>query len=385
MNAPKETTKDAVKVPFIDLRAQYAGLRQEIRAAIDGVLESQHFVLGPHGEALEHDLAAYCDAKYAVALANGTDALTIALAACGIGPGDEVIVPTFTFVATATAVVRLGARPVFADIDPATFNLDPAEIERRLTPQTKAVMPVHLYGLPAEMETINAIAARHRLYVIEDNAQAIGARYKSARTGSLGIAAGISFYPTKNLGAYGDGGMMVTNSEKLAAHARRLRDHGQSGKYHCAEPGWNSRLDEIQAAVLRIKLQRLDDWTAARRAHAQRYNELLAGVPGITTPNVPAHSEHVYHLYTIRILGESGRRDRVQQQLASLGISTSAYYPTPLHLQPVFAEYGHKPDSFPVSEQASAQVLSLPLFPELTNAQIERVVESLATALKETT
>jgi dTDP-4-amino-4,6-dideoxygalactose transaminase len=384
MTAPKESTEDAAKVPFIDLRAQYSSLRHEIRDAIDGVLESQQFVLGSHGEALESDLAAYCDAKYAVALANGTDALTIALAACGIGPGDDVIVPAFTFVATATAVVRLGARPVFADIEPATFNLDPAEIDRRLTPQTKAVMPVHLYGLPAEMETINAIAARHSLYVIEDNAQAIGARYKSARTGSLGIAAGISFYPTKNLGAYGDGGMLVTNSEKLAAHARRLRDHGQSGKYNCAEPGWNSRLDEIQAAVLRIKLKHLDDWTAARRAHAQRYNELLADVPGITTPKSPAHSEHVYHLYTIRILGESGRRDRVQQKLASLGISTGAYYPSSLHLQPVFADYGHKPGSFPISEQASAQVLSLPLFPELTNAQLEKVVESLATALKET-
>jgi len=384
MNAPKVTTDDAIKVPFIDLRAQYAALHQEIHAAIDGVLESQQFVLGPHGEALERDLAAYCDAKHAVALANGTDALTIALAACGIGPGDDVIVPAFTFVATATAVVRLGARPVFADIEPATFNLDPSEIERRLTPQTKAVMPVHLYGLPAEMETISAIAARHGLYVIEDNAQAIGARYKSARTGSLGVAAGISFYPTKNLGAFGDGGMLITNSEKLAAHVRRLRDHGQSGKYHCAEPGWNSRLDEIQAAVLRIKLQRLDDWTAARRAHAQKYNELLSGVPGITTPKSPAHSEHVYHLYTIRILGESGRRDRVQHKLTSLGISTGAYYPTPLHLQPVFADYGHKLGSFPVSEQASAQVLSLPLFPELTNGLMERVVEALVTVLKET-
>ena len=384
MNAPKGTTEAAVKVPFIDLHAQYAGLRHEIRAAVDGVLESQQFVLGPHGEALETEIAAYCDAKYAVALANGTDALTISLAACGIGPGDDVIVPAFTFVATATAVVRLGARPVFADIEPETFNLDPAEIERRRTPQTKAVIPVHLYGLPAEMETINAIAAGHSLHVIEDNAQAIGARYKSARTGSFGIAAGISFYPTKNLGAYGDGGMLVTNSEKLAAHARRLRDHGQSGKYLSDEPGWNSRLDEIQAAVLRVKLQRLDDWTAARRAHAQHYNELLAGMPGITTPKVPGHSEHVYHLYTIRIQGESGRRDRVQQRLASLGISTGAYYPTPLHLQPVFADYGHKPGSFPAAEQASAQVLSLPLFPELTNGQIERVVESLATALKET-
>ena len=380
MSAPKEMPT----VPFINLRAQYLGIREELRAAVEGVLESQQFVLGPHCEALENDLAAFCDAKFAVGLANGTDALTIALAACGIGPGDDVIVPAFTFVATATAVVRAGARPVFADIDPATFNLDPTEIERRLTPQTKAVIPVHLYGLPAEMETISAIAARHRLYVIEDNAQAIGARYKSSRTGSFGIAAGISFYPTKNLGAYGDGGMLITSSEKLAAHVRRLRDHGQSSKYLSSEPGWNSRLDEIQAAVLRVKLRRLDEWTAARRAHAQRYNELLAGVPGIAIPEAPAHSEHVYHLYTIRIQGESGRRDRVQQKLASLGISTGAYYPTPLHLQPIFAEFGHKLGAFPNAEQASAQVLSLPLFPELTKQQIERVVQAVTTALKET-
>jgi dTDP-4-amino-4,6-dideoxygalactose transaminase len=384
MNAPKETHQNILIVPFINLRAQYAEFRDEIRAAIDGVLESQQFVLGPHGEALESSLAAYCDAKHAVALANGTDALTLALAACGVGPGDEVIVPAFTFVATATAVVRLGARPVFADIDPETFNLNPEEIERRLTPKTKAVIPVHLYGLPAEMEMINSIAARHGLSVIEDNAQAIGARYKSTRTGSFGMAAGISFYPTKNLGAYGDGGMLITNSEDVAAQARRLRDHGQSGKYLSAEPGWNSRLDEIQAAILQIKLQHLDDWTAARRAHAFSYNQLLAGVVGITTPEAPPHLEHVYHLYTIRILGESGRRDRVQQKLASLGISTGAYYPTPLHLQPIFAGYGHKLGSFPRAEQASAQVLSLPLFPELTSQQIERVVDSLTKALKET-
>jgi dTDP-4-amino-4,6-dideoxygalactose transaminase len=234
------------------------------------------------------------------------------------------------------------------------------------------------------METINAIAARHGLSVIEDNAQAIGARYKSIRTGSFGMAAGISFYPTKNLGAYGDGGMLITNSEKVATHARRLRDHGQSGKYLSAEPGWNSRLDEIQAAVLQIKLPHLDDWTAARRAHAFSYNQLLAGVMGITTPEAPPHLEHVYHLYTIRISGESGRRDRVQQKLASLGISTGAYYPTPLHLQPIFASYGHKQGSFPQSEQASAQVLSLPLFPELTGHQIELVVDSLTKVLKET-
>jgi dTDP-4-amino-4,6-dideoxygalactose transaminase len=219
---------------------------------------------------------------------------------------------------------------------------------------------------------------------VEDCAQAIGSTYNDKCVGSIGALGCFSFYPTKNLGAYGDGGMLITNSEKVAAHARRLRDHGQSGKYQCAEPGWNSRLDEIQAAVLQIKLPHLDDWTAARRAHAFSYNQLLAGVVGITTPEAPPHSEHVYHLYTIRISGESGRRDRVQQKLASLGISTGAYYPTPLHLQPVFAGCGHKPGSFPHSEQASAQVLSLPLFPELTNQQIDRVVDSLTKVLKET-
>jgi dTDP-4-amino-4,6-dideoxygalactose transaminase len=380
MHAPKETPV----VPFLNLRAQYASLREEIHAAIDDVLESQQFVLGRHAEALERDLAAYCDAKHAVSLANGTDALTIALAACGIGPGDDVIVPAFTFVATATAVVRVGARPIFADIDPSTFNLHPEEIERRVTPRTKAVIPVHLYGLPAEMEEINSISARHGLVVIEDNAQAIGARYKSSRTGSLGIAAGISFYPTKNLGAYGDGGMLVTNSEELAEHVRRLRDHGQSSKYLSSEPGWNSRLDEIQAAVLRVKLARLDEWTAARQSHAQRYSELLSNVPGISLPKTSAHSEHVYHLFTIRIQGDSSRRDRVQRTLASLGVSSGVYYPTPLHLQPVFAGGNQKAGTYPAAEHASAQVLSLPLFPELTHQQIDRVVESLATALKET-
>jgi dTDP-4-amino-4,6-dideoxygalactose transaminase len=234
------------------------------------------------------------------------------------------------------------------------------------------------------MEEINSIAARHGLFAIEDNAQAIGARYKSSRTGSFGIAAGISFYPTKNLGAFGDGGMLITNSEKLAAHARRLRDHGQSGRYLCSEPGWNSRLDEIQATVLRVKLQHLDDWTAARRAHANRYNELLAGMAGITLPSVPPHSEHVYHLYTIRIEGGSARRNSVQQKLTALGVSTGVYYPMPLHLQPAFAAWGHQPGAFPASEEASAQVLSLPMFPELTEAQITRVVESLTKVLKET-
>ncbi len=371
-------------VPFLNLRAQYAALREEIRAALDEVLTSQKFILGPQGEVFEREIASYCDTRHAVGLANGTDALTIALAACGIGAGDEVIVPAFTFVATATAVVRLGARPVFADIDPTTFNLDPAEIEIRRTTQTKAVMPVHLYGQPAKMDAIGELAARHGLVVIEDNAQAIGARYRGRRTGSLGSAAGISFYPTKNLGAYGDGGMLVTNSDELAAKARRLRDHGQSGKYVSAEPGWNSRLDELQAAVLRVKLRRLDEWTDARRAHARHYDELLTGLPGLSLPAPAPHTEHVYHLYTVRIEGGAGRRDRVQQQLAEHGVSSGVYYPTPLPFQPIFAGLGHRPGDFPAAEQAAAQVLSLPLFAEITAGQIERVAEALGAALRGT-
>ena len=372
------------KIPLLDLRKQYGTLREEIRAALDEVLESQQFILGPKGALLEQEVAAYCDTSHAVGLANGTDALTLALAACGVGPGDEVIVPAFTFVATATAIVRLAAHPVFADIDPATFNLLPEEIDARRTPRTKAVMPVHLYGLPADMDAINERAARHGLVVIEDNAQAIGARYRGRRTGSLGAACGISFYPTKNLGAYGDAGMMVTNSEQIASTVRRLRDHGQSGKYVSSEAGWNSRLDEMQAAVLRVKLRHLDDWTMTRQAHARRYDEHLSGVPGLSLPGAAPHTEHIYHLYTIRIEGGPARRDRVHDLLAARGITTGVYYPVPLHLQPLYSGGKDRRGEFPVAEQGAEQVLSLPIFPEISNGQIDRVAEAVKDALKET-
>ncbi|HET9400876.1 MAG TPA: DegT/DnrJ/EryC1/StrS family aminotransferase [Candidatus Acidoferrales bacterium] len=372
-------TKHAI--PLLDLKAQHAAVRGEIRAAIDEVCESQQFVLGPQGETLERELAAYCDAQHGIALANGTDALTIALAAAGVGPGDEVIIPAFTFVATATAVVRLSAKPVFADILPDTFNLDPEEIERRSTKKTKAVIPVHLYGLPAEMYGIGEHASRFGLTVIEDNAQAIGARYGERRTGSFGLCGCISFYPTKNLGAYGDGGMVVTNYEKFGAHLKQLRDHGQSARYICAEAGWNSRLDEIQAAVLRVKLRHLDDWTLLRQQHAAKYDELLRGLPGIATPTVQEHCEHVYHLYTIRVEGGAARRDLVRQKLAEAGIATGVYYPVPLHLQPVFLGMGHKRGDFPNAERASEEALSLPMFPELREDQIARVAEELRVAV----
>lgn len=353
---------------------------------MDTVLTSQQFILGPEGEALEQEVAAYCDTKHAVGLANGTDALTFALAACGVGSGDEVIVPAFSFVATATSVVRLGARPVFADVDPRTFNIAPEQIAARRTPRTKAVMPVHLYGLPAEMNSIGEIASRHGIAVVEDNAQAIGARYHGARTGSFGAATGISFYPTKNLGAYGDAGMLVTNSEEIAGRARRLRDHGQTSKYVSSEPGWNSRLDEIQAAILRVKLRKLDEWTRARQSHARRYDEMLNGMPGVVTPVTPPHCEHVHHLYTIRIESRgtgSGRRDRVKERLAAVGIASAVYYPVPLPLQPLYARHGNRKVDFPASEHASQEVLSLPIYPELTSNQTERVAEAIQEAVKQ--
>jgi len=373
------TAKAVEPIPALDLRAQYVSIAAEIRAAIDDVLQAQQFILGRQGSALEAEVAAWCECAYGVGVGSGTDALMLALRATGVGPGDEVIVPVFSFIATAAAVTALGAQPVFADIRADTFNLDPAQIEPRVTPKTKAILPVHLYGLPTEMDAINEAAERRGLTVIEDNAQAIGARYKGRRTGGLGAAAAISFYPSKNLGAYGDAGMLVTNAESIAARVRSLRDHGQTEKYVSQEPGWNSRLDEIQAAVLRVKLRHLQEWQRARQAHAATYNRLLAGVSGVIAPQVPAGLEHVYHQYTVRITG--GRRDRVHAFLAERGIGSTAYYPVPFHLQPIYASLGYQRGEFPIAERAAEEVLSLPIYPELTPAQIERIVESLRASL----
>jgi dTDP-4-amino-4,6-dideoxygalactose transaminase len=380
-------TSTKLQVPFLDLKAEYAPIAGEIRAAVEGVLNSQRFILGAEGEALEREIAAYCDAKFAAGLANGTDALTLALVACGVGPGDEVIVPAFTFVATATAVIRAGAKPVFADVQPDTLNLDPEQIEARRTPRTKGVIPVHIFGAPADMDPIREIAARHGIVIIEDNAQAIGARYKGQRTGSLGAAAGISFYPTKNLGAFGDAGILVTNSEEIAERVRRLRNHGQTDRYSSSEPGWNSRLDEIQAAILRVKLRRLGEWTEKRQAHAKRYDQLLASHPDLILPHISDHSESVYHAYTIRIRSASGtsaRRDSVRQLLENRGIGSSVFYPIPLPFQPLFSGLGYHASGFPNAKLAATQVLSLPLFTEIPAGQMDRVVEELTAALKET-
>ena len=365
---------------MLDLKAQYAAIGAEIRAAVDEVLAAQQFILGPQLAALEQEVARYCGRRFGVGVASGTDALMLALHACGVGPGDEVIVPAFSFIATAGAASRLGARPAFVDIEPSTFNLDPGQIEARITPKTRAIITVHLYGLPADMEPIVSLAARRGLAVVEDNAQAIGASYKGRKTGSLGTLGCISFYPSKNLGAYGDAGMIVTDAEELAGRLRSLRNHGQieKAKYVSGELGWNSRLDEIQAAVLRVKLRHLDRWKAARQAHAAQYNELLGRLPGVVTPVVPPGSEHVYYQYTIRVPA----RDRVKQFLADRGISTVVYYPVPLHLQPLYAALGYKHGDLPAAERASGEVLSLPMYAELRREQIERVADAVAAALR---
>jgi len=365
-------------IPQLDLRAQFTAIMDEICSAMDDVIASQQFILGKQGAALEEEVARLCGAIHGAGVASGTDALILALRACGIGPGDEVLLPPFTFVATGSAVSAVGARPVFADIERDTFNLDPAEIERRATPKTRAIIVVHLYGLPAAMDGILSAARARKLPVIEDAAQAIGASYRGRRVGSLGDMACLSFYPTKNLGAYGDAGMVVTNSAQAAERVRKLRNHGQTAKYVSAEPGLNSRLDELQAAILRAKLRHLAEWQEARQRHAAAYDKLLAGVAGVVTPRVPAGSEHVFHQYTIRV----PRRDAVQRFLAARNIGSTVYYPVPLHLQPLYAPLGHKAGDFPEAERAAQEVLSLPMYPELREEQIQRIAAVLAEAVK---
>jgi dTDP-4-amino-4,6-dideoxygalactose transaminase len=365
-------------VPQLDLAAQYAAIGSEIRAAIEKVLASQQFVLGREGAALEEEIAKLCGVAHGVGVGSGTDALVLALRACGVRAGDEVLLPPFTFVATGTAVSALGAKPVFADVRPETYNIDPTELQRRITPRTRAIIVVHLYGLAADMDPILAFAKARKLPVIEDNAQAIGASYKGRRTGSLGDAACFSFYPTKNLGAYGDAGLVTTNSTELAERIRTLRNHGQTAKYFSSEPGWNNRLDEIQAAILRVKLRHLADWQRARQANAAEYARLLNQVPGVMPPVVPEGYEHVFHQYTIRV----ERRDALQQFLSERKIGSTVYYPHPLHLQPLYASLGHKAGDFPHAERAAQEVLSLPMYPELRKEQIARVVEAIVEFLK---
>lgn len=373
------TVKLQMQVPILDLKAQYETIREEVREAIDQVLEKQHFILGPEVKALEQEIAQYCGTRYGVGVASGTDALILGLKACGIGPGDEVIVPSFTFVATADAVSALGGTPVFADIDPDTFNLDPSQVEPLITARTRAIVPVHLYGQMADMGPLLQLARAHNLKVVEDTAQALGATYEGKRSASFGDVGCISFFPSKNLGAYGDGGMVVTDSEETYRHLLSLRAHGSSKKYFSLEQGWNSRLDELQAAILRVKLRHLEQWCEKRQSVADRYDRLLARVPGVVVPARSESGEHVFHQYTIRI----PQRDAIQRALAEQGISTMVYYPVPIHLQPIYSALGYRPGSLPATEAACREVLSLPMFPELTDQQMEYVVDMLTLALNQ--
>ena len=365
-------------IPMLDLVAQFRAIEHELRPALEEVLRSGKFILGPQVESLEKEITQFCGAGHAVGVASGTDALLLALRAAGVGPGDEVIVPAFSYIATADAVTLLGAVPVFCDVVHDTFNLDPSKLESCVTTRTKAVVPVHLFGQPADMPRILTLAAAAQLTVIEDAAQAIGAVCAGKPAGSIGEFGCLSFYPTKNLGAAGDGGMILTSSGEAAARLRSLRGHGAvTHKYISEEQGWNSRLDELQAAILRVKLRHLNEWTAARRSHAARYDKLLRAVPGLTLPSVAAGSTHVYHQYTVRLAD----RERVQKHLAAEGIASTVYYPVPLHLQPMFANLGYQPGSMPQAERAALEVLSLPIYPEMTDEQIDRVAAAVAAAV----
>lgn len=359
-------------IPLVDLTAQYHSIKDEIDEAINITLESGHYILGPAVTQLEQSVASYLGVKDAVGLASGTDALILALRALNIGQGDEVIVPAYTFFATAGAVMSVGAKPVFVDVDPESYQIDVTGIKSRITPNTKAIIPVHLYGHPAEMGPILEIAHSYNLKVIEDNAQGFGAEYNGKKTGSFGDIGCLSFFPTKNLGAFGDGGMTVTNNPALAERMRMLRTHGWKKKYFSEELGYNSRLDALQAAILQVKLRHLDSWNAKRHKLADMYNEKLAAL-GITVPVERAWGKHVYHLYIIRSLCRDELRDFLKRE----NIATEVYYPLPPHLAVPCRKYGYKDGDFPNAEKASKETLALPLYPELTTEQQEQVIAAL--------
>lgn len=365
-------------VPLLDVNRQNEPLREELLASVAAVIDSGAFLKGPPVQALEAEVARLCGVGHAVACASGSDAILVALLALGIGPGDEVVVPSFTFFATAGCVSRLGATPVFADVLPDTLNIDPADVARRITPATKAIMPVHLFGQAAEMDGIDAVAAEYGLAVVEDAAQAIGATHRGRPVGSLGRVGCFSFYPTKNLGGMGDGGMITTDDADLAQRMRVLCDHGQEPRYYHHLVGLNSRLDTIQAAVLGVKLKRLGAYAAARRRHAQRYDEALAAGPAaacVTPPVERPGCPSVWNQYTVRVSG--GRRDALQRWLSERKIGSAVYYPVPLHLQECFADLGYRRGDLPVAERAADEVLSLPVYPELRSDEQRRVVEGV--------
>jgi dTDP-4-amino-4,6-dideoxygalactose transaminase len=355
-------------IPFLDLEAQYRSIRSDVEAAVQAVLDSRQYILGTFVREFEEAFSAYCGARHAVAVNSGTSALHLALLASGVGNGDEVITVPFTFVATVAAVQYCGGRPVYVDIDPRTFNIDTASIEKAITPRTKAILPVHLFGQPADMDPIIKIAKAHNLRVVEDAAQAHGAEYRGKRTGTLGDVACFSFYPTKNLGACGEGGMVTTNNDDLAQQIRLLRDWGADRKYHHLIPGFNYRMEGLQGAILNVKLKHLEAWTEQRRAAAAVYDELLAG-SNVEIPAAISDVRHVYHTYTIR----SSERDTLEQRLTASGVQTAIHYPIPVHLQPAYSDNRYPIGSLPESERAAQEVLSLPMYPELTCGQIQSV------------
>jgi dTDP-4-amino-4,6-dideoxygalactose transaminase len=375
--AANMTQKSGQAFPFLDLKAQYAEIREEVELAIRRVMESQHFILGPEVEAFEKEICLFTGCRHAIACASGSDALILTLLALEIGRGDEVITSPFTFFASAGSIARVGAKPVFADIEGETFNISPEAIEKAITPRTRAIMPVHLFGMTADMNKIQEIAAAHKLPVIEDAAQAIGARYEGRAAGSLGVAGCFSFFPSKNLGGAGDGGLITTNEAGLAERLRLLRVHGARKKYEYELLGMNSRLDALQAAILRVKLRHLEGWARARRINAERYRELFHEFrleTMATAPVPPTHFVHVYNQFTIRVK----ERDGLCEHLRSRGVATEIYYPKPLHLQKAFGYLGGKAGDFPVSEAASAEVVSLPIYPELGEEQQRSVVAAIA-------
>ena len=366
-----------MKVPFLDLKAHHAPIREQLDAAIAEVVDCGAFAGGPYVAAFEKDFAAYCGTQFTVGVGNGTDALWFALLAMGVGVGDEVITVPSTFMATAEAISFTGAKPVFVDISEETYTMDPALLERAITPKTKAIVPVHLFGQIADMDPILAIAKAHNIPVLEDACQAHGAEYKGKRAGTLGAAGAFSFYPGKNLGALGEAGGTVTNDAALAKTMQVLRDHGQEAKYHHSHIGWNGRMDGIQGAVLRVKLKSLDKGNAARREHAKQYGELLGGCADIGLPKEASYGKHVYHVYAIRVKN----RDTVLKAMNDLGISCGIHYPVPVHLTKAYASLGLGRGSFPVAEKCADEFLSLPMFPELTREQIAVVAEVLQQVL----
>jgi dTDP-4-amino-4,6-dideoxygalactose transaminase len=372
------STQLEVGVPFLDLKRQYEEIRGEVGEALERVLESGQYVLGDEVAAFEREFAAYCGSRHAIAVNSGTSALHLALLAAGVGPGDEVITVPLTFVATVAAIDYIGARAVLVDVDPVTYTMDPALLEAAITPRTRAIVPVHLYGLPADMDGVQEVAARHGVPVVEDAAQAHGAEYHGRRAGSMGLAGCFSFYPGKNLGAYGEGGLVVTNDDAVAAHARILRDWGQTERYHHRFKGFNYRMDGFQGAILRVKLRRLEEWTEARRGHAAGYARSLGGSP-LTLPVEPRGSRHVYHVFAVR----HPDRDALRRLLQERGVGTGLHYPIPVHLQTAYADLGYREGAFPVAEAVAREELSLPMFAELEDGERDYVAASVLAAVEE--